>query len=112
MPTQAGIRRTLAMGRWLDVVPFRQARYAARRKCVEKEHQMKHYKDIEACLALLRALHAGNDIEPEQKRYVETAIKEAKRLRRKRSGDLAATYRCVRRITENLLCAFLEDQPW
>ena len=70
---------------------------------------MQHFKDIDVCLALLRALHARNDIGPKQKRDVETAIEEAKRLRRKRKACYADAYHCVRRITESLLNAFLDD---
>lgn len=69
---------------------------------------MKRFKDLEACIALLRALQARSDVEPEQKRNVEVAINEAKRLRRKRDVDSIDVYACVRKITENLLSAFLK----
>ena len=77
-------------------------------KRVEKEHQMKHFKDLDACIALLRALQARNDIGPEQKKDVGEAIEEAKRLRRKRGATHVENYRCVRRIAERLVNAFLK----
>jgi hypothetical protein len=75
----------------------------------ERSNPMARFKDINACIALLQALHAGNDIEPKQKKNVEAAIVEAKRLRRKRTADGKEAHRCVRRITENLLKAFMRD---
>jgi hypothetical protein len=70
---------------------------------------MQHFKDIEACIVSLRALHARDDIGPKQKKNVEAAIEEAKQLRRRRVADHAVACRCVRRITESLLRAFLND---
>jgi hypothetical protein len=68
---------------------------------------VKHFKDLETCIALLRALQARSDVEPEQKRNVEVAINEAKRLRRKKDADSSDVYACVRKITESLLSTFL-----
>jgi DNA repair ATPase RecN len=69
---------------------------------------MKHFKDIDVCIAELEALYAGNDIEPEQKKYVETAIRDAKKLRRTHGSNPAEVYRSVRRIARSLLNAFLK----
>jgi DNA repair ATPase RecN len=69
---------------------------------------MKHFKDIAVCIAELEALYAGNDIEPEQKKYVETAIREVKKLRRTHGSNPAEVYRSVRRIAGSLLNAFLK----
>jgi len=69
---------------------------------------MTRFKDLEACIALLRALQARSDVEPEQKKRVEAAINEAKRLRRKKNADSCDVYACVRNITESLLSAFLK----
>ena len=69
---------------------------------------MKRFKDLQACIALLRALQDRSDVGPEQKRNVEAAINEAKRLRRKKDVDSVNVYACVRRITESLLSAFLK----
>jgi len=71
---------------------------------------MNHFKDLEACIAALQAVQAvqaRSDIGPKQKKNVETAIEEAKRLRRRHDAGHSVTYRCVRRITESLINAFL-----
>jgi hypothetical protein len=70
---------------------------------------MARFKDINECIALLRALHSRSDIEPKQRKYVEAAITEARRLRRKRTADGKEAHHCVRGITENLLKAFVKD---
>ena len=67
---------------------------------------MKRFKDLEACIASLKALQTQGDIEPEQKREIEAAITEARRLRRKQDADSCDVYACVRKITECLLTAF------
>jgi hypothetical protein len=69
---------------------------------------MKRFKDLEACIARLKALQTQGDIEPEQRREIEAAITEARRLRRKRYADSCDVYACVRKITESLLNAFLK----
>jgi hypothetical protein len=70
---------------------------------------VKHFKDLQTCIALLHAAQARSDIEPEQKKYIENAIEEAKRLRRRPNAERTESFRCVRRITENLLAAFIRD---
>jgi hypothetical protein len=69
---------------------------------------MKHFKDLDACVAALQAIQARDDIGPEQKKDVEMAIKEAKHLRRRHGAGDEVTYRCVRRITDCLINAFLK----
>lgn len=69
---------------------------------------MKRFKDLEACIVLLKDLQARGDVEPEQKREIDVAINEAKRLRRKKDADSCHVYACVRKITESLLNAFLK----
>jgi hypothetical protein len=64
---------------------------------------MKQFKELNACIADLKALLAGNDIGPGQRQDVEAAIEELKRLRRKPDSD---HFRCVRRVAERLISAF------
>jgi hypothetical protein len=68
---------------------------------------MQQFKDINACIAALQALHARSDIGPEQKKYVDEAIHELRRLRRKPHAKSVDVYRCVRQVAEGLIKAFL-----
>jgi hypothetical protein len=70
---------------------------------------VKQFKELNACTAALKALLAGNDIRPEQRRDVEAAIEELRRLRRKRDASQSEVYGCVRRITERLIKAFFKN---
>jgi len=70
---------------------------------------MKHFRDLEAIVAQLRALVAGSNVGPDQKKHVEVALDELKRLRRKPNATQADVYKCVRRVAESLLNAFFKD---
>lgn len=67
---------------------------------------MKKSKDVNACIAQLRALQDRNDTEPEQKKCIEEAIEQLRRLRRKTNPNKGDLFHCVRVISENLLRAF------
>ena len=69
---------------------------------------MKQFKDLNACIADLETLRAGSDIGPEQKRNVEAAIEQLRRLRRKPHPKSAEVYRCVREVASRLIMAFLK----
>jgi len=69
---------------------------------------MKQFKDLNACIAALQALHAGSDIGPEQKKNVEAAIERLRRLRRKPHAKMADVYHCVREVADQLITAFLK----
>jgi len=69
---------------------------------------MQQFKDINACIADLQAVQARSDIGPEQKKNVEAAIEQLKRLRRKPHAKTVDVYRCVREIAGRLLEAFLK----
>lgn len=69
---------------------------------------MRRFKDLEACIASLKAVQAQGDIGPEQKREIEAAIAEARRLRRKQHADSCDAFACVRKVTECLLNAFMK----
>ena len=69
---------------------------------------MKKFKDLNACIAELNALRAGSDIRLEQKRNVEAAIEQLRRLRRKPHPESAEVYRCVREVASRLIMAFLK----
>lgn len=68
---------------------------------------MKQFKDLNASIALLRALLAADDVEPEQKKEVERALGEVRKLRRKPQLTQADVFSCVRNVTESLVRAFL-----
>lgn len=72
------------------------------------ERPMQQFKDLNACIAELRAVQARSDIKPEQRKNVEAAVEELKRLRRKPHAKTADVYRCVREIAGRLLEAFLK----
>lgn len=93
-----------------DVAPFRECASAARRRYAEKEGTLvRQFKELNACIANLKALLAGNDVRPEQRKDVEAAIEELRRLRRKRDTSQPDVYGCVRRITERLIKAFFKN---
>jgi len=69
---------------------------------------MQQIKELNAVLAQLRALVAGNNVEPGQKQEVEKAIETLRRFRRKPDSTRADMFRCVREVAENLLRAFLK----
>ena len=70
---------------------------------------MNRSKDLNAITARLRALVARDDVGPDQKKLVEVALNEMKRLRRKAHFTQADVYFCVRRVAENLLNAFFRE---
>jgi hypothetical protein len=72
---------------------------------------VKQSRDLRAINAELSALLARGDVGPEQKKYVESAIEELRRLRRKRNPTQADYFSCVRTVAENLLNAFYKDKP-
>lgn len=67
---------------------------------------MKQFSELNASIAALRALLAGGDMRPEQRKNVEAAIEQLKRLRRKPDAKMPDVYRCVRQVTERLVSAF------
>jgi DNA repair ATPase RecN len=67
---------------------------------------MRKVKDVNACIAQLRALQSKNDTEPEQTKYIDEAIEELRKLRRKSNPSKAEVFRFVRQVTDNLLRAF------
>lgn len=66
-------------------------------------------KDLRASIAHLYALRARSDIEPEQRRLVELAIAQLRKLQRKQDLTKSEVYRCVRVVTEALVKAFLQS---
>ena len=67
---------------------------------------MKQVKDINACIAQLRAVQDRHGTEPEQKKHIEDAINLLRELRRKQNPSRAEVARFVRRISESLVAAF------
>lgn len=68
---------------------------------------MKH-KEMKVSITQLHAMLTRNDIEPEQKAYVENAIKALKVLDRKTHPQPYEVARCVKKVVEELLRAFLK----
>ena len=67
---------------------------------------MQKIKELNACIAVLQAIQAGSKAEPEQKKYVERAIDELRKLRRKPHAKRAEINRSVREVVEALAKAF------
>lgn len=68
---------------------------------------MKH-KEMKVCIVQLQTTLTRNDIEPEQKAYVESAIKALKVLDRKTHPQPHEVARCVMKVVQELLRAFLK----
>jgi DNA repair ATPase RecN len=69
---------------------------------------MKQNKDLRSTNAELKALLARGDVDSEQKKHVEAALEELRRLHRKRKPTQADMFSCVRTVAERLLNAFRE----
>ncbi len=93
-----------------DVAPFRKCATAARRiqviRAGKEEAPVKQFKELNASIAALHALLAGGDMRPEQRKNVEAAIEQLKRLRRRPDAKGSDVYACVRQLTERLVSAF------
>jgi len=70
---------------------------------------MKKNKDVNATIAELESLVARSDVSPDQKKHVEKALEELKRLRRKPKFTQEDVFRCVRKVAESLLDAFRKE---
>jgi hypothetical protein len=68
---------------------------------------MKHFNDLNACIAILEDVQRGNDITPKQKQAIKDAIGEIKGIRRRPNSKRHEIHRSVRSITENLVRAFI-----
>jgi geranylgeranyl pyrophosphate synthase len=73
-----------------------------------RSKRMKKLKDINACIAQLRAVQGRNDTEPEQTKYIDDAIELLRQLRRKSNPTRAEVARLVRGIAEALLRALIK----
>jgi hypothetical protein len=74
----------------------------------ERRRPVRQFKDLRVCIARLQALLTRSDIGPEQRKYVEAAIEQLRRLRRKADAKGPEVYKCVREIAENLVAAFMD----
>jgi hypothetical protein len=98
------------MGRLGLMSPLSGMRFRSTAQIRRKEGTpVQQFKELNACIADLKALLAGNDVRPEQRKDVEAAIEELRRLRRKRNASQPDFYGCVRRITERLIKAFFKN---
>jgi hypothetical protein len=100
---------TLEMSRLgLMSLPFGNALSRHGATCAGREGSpVKQFKDLNACIAQLKALCVGSDIKPEQKKNVEVAIERLRRLRRKPDARMTEVYASVREIADRLISAFL-----
>jgi hypothetical protein len=69
---------------------------------------MRRVRELDVCIALLRALQAGNEIGPEQKECIELAVNELRKLRRNPRARPDQINRSVRVVIEVLVKAFLD----
>lgn len=70
---------------------------------------MNQNKDLSAINGELKSLLARDDVGSEQKKYIEMAMNEIKRLRRRPHITQREVYFCVRRVAESLLSAFYRN---
>ena len=71
---------------------------------------MKKFSDLNACIALLRDVQRGGDVNPKQKQAVENVIHEIKQVRRKPNLERHELHKAVRSITESLLYVFCDRE--
>jgi hypothetical protein len=67
---------------------------------------MKRNKDLQFCIEQLCSLLNRSGLGPEQKRVLETALVELKRLRRNANPTKQQVYLAVRRVADALLKSF------
>lgn len=103
-----------ALWNWVvrsNVVPSRAVRISGTAhlvSSVEKEQQMRQYKELNACIAHLQAVLAGNDVGPEQRKEIKRAMEQIRKVRRIAHPSQREVFRAVREITDALLRAFLK----
>ena len=68
---------------------------------------MRKQKDLKACILLLQELQGRGSVEPQQKKAVEYAIDEIKRIRRRPNLKHSETHESIRRIVEALVSVFI-----
>jgi hypothetical protein len=64
-------------------------------------------KDLNACIAVLKAMQSGSDVTPEQKQAIESVVGEIKRIRRKPNPKRHEIHQSIRTIAEKLVRAFI-----
>ncbi|HVS90160.1 MAG TPA: hypothetical protein VHF01_18310 [Candidatus Acidoferrum sp.] len=69
---------------------------------------MRKFKDVIVAIARLRALATRDDVDSDQKKHVEGAIKALQRLRRNPHLSQDDVLACVREVAERLLDAFFK----
>ena len=68
---------------------------------------MRKQKDLKACILLLQELQTRGSVEPQQKKAVEYAIDEIKRIRRRPNPKQSEIHESIRMIVEALISAFI-----
>lgn len=68
---------------------------------------MNKSKDLNACIAILKAVQSGSDVTPEQKQAIESVVGDIKRIRRKPNLRRHEIHQSIRSIAEKLVRAFI-----
>jgi len=70
--------------------------------------KVRHFKDLNVCLAQLRAEHARDDAGPEQRKHLTAAMELLRVFRRLDHPNRAQAFRFVSEITDHILKAVLK----
>jgi hypothetical protein len=69
---------------------------------------VKQFRNVIVAIARLRALAARGDVDSDQKKHVQGAIKALQQLRRNPHLSQEDVFACVREVAERLLDAFFK----
>lgn len=98
---------TLDMDRSVRVVPSRETQLAAP-ALAGGGARMKKSKDLNGCVSILLDTRRRNDLVPEQRKDVDQALGEVRKLGRLSHPTRVEVNRRVRRLTEALIRAFFK----
>jgi len=70
---------------------------------------MKKFKDLNACISLLKEVGRGNSVDPQKKQAIEQVIGEIQKIRRKPHLGSHELHESVRCITETLVRTFVSN---
>lgn len=70
---------------------------------------MKKFRDLSACISLLKEVGRGNSVDSQKSKAIEQVIAEIRRIRRKPRLQSHEVHESVRCITETLVRAFVNN---
>jgi len=70
---------------------------------------MKKFKDLNACISLLKEVGRGNSVDPQKRNAIEQVIAEIKKIRGKPRLQSHEVHESVRCIAETLVRAFVNN---